>query len=202
MAKLEIKKGAFKVRFASGEPMTEAVVGDTIELTEEEVGHWYTQAAIDEGRAVVLPDDEDEDADQDSQGDPGDDPETTLNLVQRSELEATEAKLAEETTAREQAESKLADEVTAHTATKVKLSAAEAKVEELETKLQEKEGPAADLEPEDIEARMLAVFPKLTDDAYKTDGTPKVKSVETLLGENVTADQVSAAWAKFQEGQE
>ncbi|MBC17092.1 MAG: hypothetical protein CL942_08575 [Desulfovibrio sp.] len=227
MPDLKIKKGSFKIRFAPGEPMTEANEGDTITLTDEQVEHWYTQAAINEGRAVEQPDSDDEDdidgGDQDSQGDSGDDPETTLNLVQRSELEATATKLADETAAREQAESKLADEVTAHGETKTKLAdetqareraedeltqeveahnETKAKLAELEAAGPAEEDPAGDQGPEDLESKMLAVFPKLTADDYKTDGTPKVKSVETLLGENVTADQVSAAWAKFQEGQE
>lgn len=221
MTKLEIKKGTFKVRFAPGEPMTEATEGGVITLTDEEMEHWYTQAAIDEGRAVELSDDDSEDdGDQDAPEESGGSSETTLHMVQRSELEESESKLADETAkrkeaekslqleeeahtlatnkladetqAREQAETKLADEVSAHNETKAELVAAKDKLE----------SSGDDLAEEDLESKMLAVFPKLTDDDYKTDGSPLVKSVEALLGENVTADQVATAWAKFQEGQE
>ena len=112
MPKLEIRKGFFKVRFASGEPVTEAAPGKIIELTDEELKHWYTRAAIDEGRARVK--------------------------------DGTES-------------------------------------------------------PED---RMSAVFPKLAAADFKADGTPRVKAVETLLGEDVSADQVAEAWAGYKEGGE
>lgn len=47
-------------------------------------------------------------------------------------------------------------------------------------------------------ARMQAVFPSLSEGDMKKDGTPKVQAVETALGENVTAAEVSAAWAEYQ----
>lgn len=61
---------------------------------------------------------------------------------------------------------------------------------------------AGEPQPEDTETEMLAAFDKLTKEDLKTDGTPKVKAVENLLGKNVTAEQVSAAWARYQEGGE
>lgn len=54
---------------------------------------------------------------------------------------------------------------------------------------------------DDIEAKLLAVFPKLGEGDYKTDGTPLVKAVEALLGEGAKADQIAAAWAKYQAGE-
>lgn len=197
MAKIKIVKGPFKVRFKTGQDLTEAAKGETLELTPEEMKHWYTKGELDAGRAVKVEEDS-----EDAEEEPGNSPETELHLVQRSELEATETKLATETQARERAEDELAQEVTAHNETKGKLADAEAKLAALEAHLQGGGNSALVQEQEDLDSRMLAVFSKLTDDDYKTDGTPKVKSVETLLGENVTADQVAAAWAKFQAGQE
>lgn len=182
-----------KVRFGRGEPFTVLEPGEH-ELTADQAKHWYIKGALEDGRARLLAiggGDDPEGVEKES----NDDPETTLHLVQRSELEETEAKLTAEAQAREEAEAKLADEIAAHDATKAKLA-------ELEARLQESEDPAPEQEPEDLESKMLAAFPKLAESDMTTGGTPKVKAVEALLGTDVTADQVAAAWAKFQEGKE
>ena len=198
MPKFYIEKGPFKVRFVSGEPMTEAAEGDVAELTDEQVEHWYVQAAAVDGRIVEVSDLEEGDGDvggreAQGEGEGDDDPQAQLHLVQRSELEATEALLTAETQARQRAEDELAQEVEAHNETKAKLAA-------LESQPPNDGGPVQ--VPDDVESRMLAVFPKLTDADFKTDGAPKVKAVEGLLGEDVTADQVALAWNVYQDGQE
>lgn len=53
----------------------------------------------------------------------------------------------------------------------------------------------------ELKAKMLAVFPRLTDDDMKKDGSPTVKAVEAALGVDVSADQVAAAWAEYQAAQ-
>jgi len=130
MPQIKIVKGDFRIRFTPGDPVTEAAEGETLLLTDEEVGHWYTRAAIDDSRATRLADG-----------------------AERQEVADVSPDKAEP-------------------------------------------------EPADIETRMLAIFPQLTGDDYKTDGTPKVRAVETLLGENVTADQVALVWDNYQAGRE
>jgi hypothetical protein len=65
--------------------------------------------------------------------------------------------------------------------------------------------PIAEPQPEETAAgvslveRMLEVFPALKDEDMKADGVPKVAAVEKALGESVTAEQVAAAWEKYQQ---
>lgn len=54
-------------------------------------------------------------------------------------------------------------------------------------------------EPESMEERLFQVFAALKDEDLKADGVPKVAAVEKALGESVTAEQVAAAWARYQQ---
>lgn len=197
MPTIEVTK-ALKVRFQPGDPLRDLKAGKH-KLTAEELKHWYIQGAIDDGRAHELPDD-----DADPEAEKGQGSENQAALVNKSEMEAAETKLATEVrerekaetklaaevTARKTAETKLANEITAHNATRDKLAAASNAAPE-----------GSDVSSsDDLESKMLGLFPGLTPDDFKTDGVPKVKSVEEALGADVNAEQVSAAWAKYQEG--
>lgn len=183
MPTIEVTK-ALKVRFQPGDPLRDLKAGKH-KLTAEELKHWYIQGAIDDGRAHELPDD-----DADPEAEKGQGSENQAALVNKSEMEAAETKLATEVREREKAETKLANEITAHNATRDKLAAASNAAPE-----------GSDVSSsDDLESKMLDLFPGLTPDDFKTDGVPKVKSVEEALGADVNAEQVSAAWAKYQEG--
>jgi hypothetical protein len=183
MPTIEVTK-ALKVRFQPGDPLRDLKAGKH-KLTAEELKHWYIQGAIDDGRAHELPDDDADPEAEKSQGS-----ENQAALVNKSEMEAAETKLATEVREREKAETKLANEITAHNATRDKLAAASNAAPE-----------GSDVSSsDDLESKMLGLFPGLTPDDFKTDGVPRVKSVEEALGADVNAEQVSAAWAKYQEG--
>lgn len=224
-------KNELKVRFNEGGPLRVFAPGKH-KLTDEELQHWYIQGAIKSERAHQLPDAAaDEPEAKEGEGNDGE-----VVLVNKSELEAAEtklaaelgergkaeAKLAAEVTARENAETKLADEITAREAAETKLAdevtkrkdaeknvqlekdahtlAANKLADEVTAHNETKDKLAAASSSDDLEAKMLAVFPGLTSDDFKTDGVPTVKSVEEALGVDVSADQVAAAWAKYQEG--
>ncbi|MDD3310958.1 hypothetical protein [Pseudodesulfovibrio sp.] len=70
------------------------------------------------------------------------------------------------------------------------------------TETNETAEPATEAAAEDAEVKLLAVFPKLVEGDYKADGVPTVKAVGALLGEDVKAEQIAAAWTKYQAGQE
>ncbi|MGE4504042.1 MAG: hypothetical protein AB7D51_01745 [Desulfovibrionaceae bacterium] len=67
------------------------------------------------------------------------------------------------------------------------------------------EAKSAEAKPEETAAEvslmeeMLEVFPALKDEDMKADGVPRVAAVEKALGESVTAEQVAAAWEKYQQ---
>lgn len=58
MKKISVSS-TFSVRFASGKKLRVFTPG-MHELSEEELGNWFVQGCIREGRAAVLPDDADE----------------------------------------------------------------------------------------------------------------------------------------------
>ena len=58
MKKISVSS-TFSVRFASGKKLRVFTPG-VYELSEEELGNWFVQGCIREGRAAVLPDDADE----------------------------------------------------------------------------------------------------------------------------------------------
>jgi hypothetical protein len=58
MKKISVSS-TFSVRFASGKKLRVFTPG-VHELSEEEIGNWFVQGCILEGRAAVLPDDADE----------------------------------------------------------------------------------------------------------------------------------------------
>ncbi|WP_448875223.1 Rho termination factor N-terminal domain-containing protein [Desulfobulbus propionicus] len=58
MKKISVSS-TFSVRFASGKKLRVFTPG-VHELSEEELGNWFVQGCIREGRAAVLPDDADE----------------------------------------------------------------------------------------------------------------------------------------------
>lgn len=193
MPRIKVEKGReLKLRFAPGEPWTEMGEGEH-ELTDEQLAHWYVQGAIDDGRAHEVPDRKDGKAEE-SAAKIAEDDTIPVALVEVSELKEMEAKLAAEAAAHTDTQAKLADAQAEIESLKGQLAGAQAAPEIEPVTV---ETPA---EPADLEGRMLAAFPRLEEGDYKTDGTPKVKAVETLLDEDVTADQVAAAWAKYEEG--
>lgn len=62
-------------------------------------------------------------------------------------------------------------------------------------------GPATDpvATPEEAVEKLVFVFPQVTKDDLKADGTPTVAACSRLLGTTVTAAQVAAAWAVYKD---
>lgn len=51
---------------------------------------------------------------------------------------------------------------------------------------------------DDLSTRMAEAFKVLQEGDFKVDGVPRVQAVEAVLKQNVTAEQVAAAWAEYQ----
>lgn len=57
---------------------------------------------------------------------------------------------------------------------------------------------AAQLKKEEVQAKMLAIFPKLTEADLKADGVPTVAAIEKAIGEDVKAARIAEAWEVYQ----